>query len=63
MKNRFKVTLSWQGEVHIIYRHATSVPQALRHAIRELARRVGYSNKFVRDYIMQPNLQRWEVDK
>ena len=60
-KTRFKITLNWQGEVHVIYRHATSPPQALRHAIRELARRVGYSNKFVRDYIMNEEARRWEV--
>ena len=62
-KLRYKVTLNWQGEIHTIYRHATSKPQALRHSIRELARKVGYSTKYVQSYIMEPNQQRWEVSK
>ena len=61
-KLRFKITFNWQGEVIVIYRHATSADQALRHAIRELARRVGYSNKYVKNYIMEPNARRWEVE-
>ena len=62
-KVRYKVVLNWQGEVHEFYRHATSPAQALRHAVRELARKVGYSNKYVQSYIMEPNQQRWEVSK
>ena len=60
-KLRYKVTLNWQGEVHTIYRHATSSAQALRHAIRELARKVGYSTKHVQSYIMDTGSSRWEV--
>ena len=62
-KVRFKVVLNWLGEVHEFYRHATSAPQALRYAIRELARKVGYSTKYVRNYIMDPEARRWEVSK
>lgn len=62
-KLRYKVTLNWQGEVHEFYRHATSAPQALRHAIRELARKVGYSTKTVQAFIMETNKRRWEVIK
>ena len=62
-KPRFKITLNWQGEVHIIYRHATSADQALLHAIRELAHQVGYSTRYVKNYIMQSNSQRWGVSK
>ena len=61
MKLRYKVTLNWQGEVHTYYRWANSPSQALRHAIRELAREVGYAARFVRDYVMEPNQRRWEV--
>ena len=62
-KPRFKITLNWQGEIYVVYRHAASADQALQHAIRELARRVGYSTRFVKNYIMQPSSQRWEVSK
>jgi hypothetical protein len=62
-KTRYKVTLNWQGEVHEFYRHATSAEQALRHAMRELARKVGYSTKYVQIYIMDTNSRRWEVIK
>jgi len=62
-KLRYKVIINWQGEIHSFYRHATSAPQALRHSIRALARKVGYSTKFVRDYIMDTNSIRWEVIK
>ena len=62
-KPRFKITLNWQGEVVIIYRHASSADQSLRHAIRELARRVGYSTRYVRDYIMNPLTRKWEVTR
>ena len=60
-KVRYKVTLNWQGEVHEFYRHATSKPQALRHSIRELARKVGYSTRYVQNHIMDTNSRRWEV--
>ena len=62
-KPRFKITINWQGEVHEFYKHATSGPQALRHSIRELARKVGYSTRYVRDYVMDPNQSRWEVER
>lgn len=60
-KLRYKVTINWQGEVHEYYRHATSKPQALRHAIRMLAREVGYSTKYVQSYVMDLGSSRWEV--
>lgn len=62
-KTRYLITINWQGEVHSFYRHATSPQQALRHAIRELARKVGYNTKYVRDYVMDTNSRRWEVRK
>jgi hypothetical protein len=60
-KVRYKININWQGEVHEFYRHATSSNQALRHAIRELARKVGYDTRLVRDYIMDAESRRWEV--
>ena len=60
-KTRYKIIINWQGEVHEFYRHATSPAQALRHAVRELARKVGYSNKYVQSYIMDLGSSRWEV--
>lgn len=62
-KTRYKIIINWQGEVHEFYRHATSPAQALRHAVRELARKIGYSTRHVQSYIMEPNQQRWEVSK
>lgn len=62
-KLRYKVTVNWQGEIHEFYRHATSASQALRHAIRELARITGYATRYVRDYVMDTNQRRWEVSK
>jgi len=61
VKARFKVTINWNGEIHEFYRWAVSADQALRHAIRELARKVGYSTRYVRDYVMDSNSRRWEV--
>jgi hypothetical protein len=61
-KIRYKVNINWKGEVHSFYRHATSPQQALRHAIRELARKVGYSTKFVSDWIMDESADRWKVE-
>lgn len=58
-KVRFKVAINWQGQVFEYYRHANSAEQALRHAIRELAREVGYNTRYVRDYVMNAN--RYEV--
>lgn len=60
-KTRFKVVLNWQGEVVVFYRHTTSPNQALNQGIRELARRVGYSKKYVETYIMNEEARRWEV--
>ncbi len=60
-KLRYKITINWKGEVHEFYRHATSAQQALRHAIRELARKVEYETRMVRDYVMEPEARRWEV--
>lgn len=62
-KTRFKITINWQGEVHVFYRWATSADQSLRHAIRELAREVGYETRFVRDYVMNPETRRWEIER
>ena len=61
-KVRFKVVLNWLGEVHEFYRHATSADQVLRHAIRELARKVGYSTQHVRSYVMDSGHDRWKVE-
>jgi len=62
MKPRYQVTINWQGEVHEFYRHATSAPQALRHAIRQLARKVGYETRAVRLYAMDSGHDRWKVE-
>ena len=62
-KSRFKVLINWQGEVLIFYRWANSPAQALRHAVRELARKVGYETKFVRKYVMDEQARRWEISK
>jgi hypothetical protein len=61
-KVRFKVIINWQGEVHTYYRHANSPNQALRHAIRELARETGYAARFVRDHVMDSSSNRWKVE-
>ena len=62
-KVRFKIIINWKGEVHEFYRWATSPSQALRHAVRELARKLGYATRMVRDYVMEPNQRRWKVTK
>jgi len=62
MKTRYLITINWQGENHEFYRHATSADQALRHAIRELARKVGYTTKYVRDYVMEDANDRFKVE-
>jgi hypothetical protein len=61
MKTRYHIVINWKGEVLEFYRHATSSQQALRHAIRELSRKVGYTTQRVRSYVMDPNQRRWEV--
>lgn len=40
-KKLYKVVMNWQGEVHTVYRHATSVDAALQLAFRELASNLG----------------------
>ena len=62
MKLRYLITINWFGEVLSSYRHATSPQQALRHAIRELARKVGYTTKYVKDYVMEDVNDRWKVE-
>lgn len=62
MKPRYQVLINWQGEVHEFYKHATSAPQALRHAIRSLARKVGYETRYVRQYVMEEGARRWEAE-
>ena len=61
-KTRYLITINWHGENNQFYRHATSAPQALRHAIRELARKVGYSTQHVRSYVMDSGHDRWKVE-
>ena len=63
MKVCYEVLINWQGEVHEFYRWATTANLALRYAIRELARKVGYSTKYVRNYVMDKSKDRWEVKK
>ena len=62
-KVRYKVSINWKGEVHTYYRWANSSAQAVRHAIRELAREVGYARKMVRDFVMDTGARRWEVEE
>jgi hypothetical protein len=62
-KVRYKVMINWKGEVHEFYRWATSPAQALRHAVRELARLIGYETRMVRDYVMNSETRRWEVSE
>ena len=61
-KTRYLITINWQGENNQFYRHAASPDQALRHAIRELARKVGYDTKFVRKYVMEDVNDRYRVE-
>jgi hypothetical protein len=37
----YKVTMNWQGEVHSVYRWATSVDNALQLAFVHLAKKLG----------------------
>ena len=60
-KPRYLITINWQGEIHKFYRYAGSPEQALRHAIRQLAREVGYASKFVRNHVMSNEHRRYEV--
>ena len=60
-KVRYLITINWSGQVFSFYRHATSADQALRHAIRQLAREVGYASKFVRNHVMSNEHRRYEV--
>ena len=60
-KVRYLITINWSGQVFSFYRHATSADQALRHAIRQLAREVGYTTRYVRDYVMNANRYQVEV--
>lgn len=60
-KVRYKVTINWQGEVHVYYKHATSAAQALRHGIRDLARACGYSTGYVRQHVLMEEANRWDV--
>jgi tetrahydromethanopterin S-methyltransferase subunit H len=60
-KPRYLITINWQGEIHKFYRYADSPEQALRHAIRQLAREVGYASKFVRNHVMSNEHRRYEV--
>jgi hypothetical protein len=60
-KTRYSIVINWQGEPHTFYRHASSASQALRHAIQELSRKVGYEARYVRDFVMDSSHQRYEV--
>ena len=60
-KIRYKITINWYGENHQYYRHASTQMQALRFAIRKLAREVGYSTRYVRKYVMDDSCRRWET--
>lgn len=62
IKVRYKITINWSGQVFTFYRHATSTDQSLRYAIRQLAREVGYTSKYVRDYVMDQAYRRYEVE-
>jgi len=59
MNQHYLITINWNGQVFSFYRHATSAAQALRFAIRQLAREVGYSTCYVRNHVMSGN--RYEV--
>lgn len=59
----YKITLNWQGEDHKYYRLAFTEEQALRFAIRELARGAGYNTWYMRNYILDNKHHRWEVEE
>lgn len=61
-KVRFKIVINWKGEVHEFYRYAVSADQAFHYAVRKLAKKVGYSTKMVREYVMDPRHRRWECN-
>ena len=62
IKNKHKVILNWQGEVHEFWTTCV-IDKAVNNAISRLAKKVGYSRRMVRDYVMNPDTRRWEVIK
>lgn len=42
-KRKYKVTMNWQGEIHIVYRWATSIDNAMQLALISLANTLGMS--------------------
>ena len=63
MKNLYLVQFNWQREAHSFITQARTEEEALRNAIRRLAKKVSWSLKGVRDYILDRNACRWEVTK
>ncbi len=51
-KRKYQEEFNWMGEIHIFYKQATTYEKALTLGIRALAKKVGYSNKYVRDRIL-----------
>ena len=42
---KYRVDINWYGGEHKFFRHAISPEQALRFAIRQLAKEVGYTTQ------------------
>jgi len=59
---RFKVLINWSGEVLTFLTCTDSERKALKNAIRQCAKKVGMSERFVRNYVMEDNKRRWEVN-
>jgi hypothetical protein len=60
--NRYKVTINWYGENLTFYTITKSERVALRCAIFKCAQKVGYSFKYVRDYVMEDVNDRFKVE-
>ena len=59
---KFKVTINWYGEVHVIYTHAKDANKALNNACHQLAKLVGYNFGYVKSYVKDENKNRFNVE-
>ena len=53
IKSKYKVTINWNGEVHIFYTYSNTKAKATTNAIIRLAKKVGYNWTVVAAYVFK----------
>ena len=63
MKNLYKGTFNWHGELHTLYTHASSKSKAFDNFVVQLAKLLKITRLCVYYYFIDENKDNWKIER